>query len=266
MQSESDAYATIAAWYDVEHNGLTEDIECYLSLLAAPPSGRATVLEVGSGTGRIAAALATAGHVVTGVEPSSAMRARCAARLAQLPPRVAQRVRVASGSATEPGLAEEVRFDTVLFGLNTFAHLTSGAERHAALAHAQRHLRPGGQLLVDLDLIGPRRLLEAAGLLWWQGAWPLSDANTAGTQLVHLTAGLPGRAPGTVEVVHMYDVHASAGAVTRTTAHMTLALLTYGEMDAALARAGFTLAAAHGGYDLAPYEAGSSRLIIEAHA
>src|SRR5215813_11757491 len=142
MRDEPDPYAAIAAWYDVEHDSLSEDVECYLSLLAAPPSGRATVFEIGSGTGRIAAALAVAGHVVTGVEPSAAMRARCAQRLANLPPRVAQRVRVTAGTATEPGLVvKDLQFDAVLFGLNAFAHLTNLAERHTALVRAHQHLR-----------------------------------------------------------------------------------------------------------------------------
>src|SRR5262249_52327920 len=216
-----------------------EDIECYLSLLATPASGRAAVLEIGSGTGRIAAGLAVAGHSVTGVEPSQAMRDRATHRLAQLPPRVAQRVRVVGGTAAAPELAERSQFDVVLFGLNAFAHLTSVAERLTALIQAHQRLRPGGQLLLDIDLAGPRRLLEAPGQLWWQGAWPLVADDAAPTQLIHMVTGLPGAEPGTLDVVHLYDVHTHSGPVTRTTARMTLALLTYGEVATALAGVGF---------------------------
>src|SRR5262249_30565585 len=184
----------------------------------------------------------------------------------RLPARVAQRIQFVAGTATDLDLVEDSQFDAVLFGLNAFSHLTSVEERHAALLQAHRHLRPNGQLLLDIDLLGPRRLLDAAGLLWWQGAWPVAGVNTAQLQLVHMIAGLPGREPGTIEVMHLYDAHAQAGVVTRTTARMSLALLTYGEIAATLARAGVILAAAYGGYDLASYEVTSPRLIVDAHS
>jgi SAM-dependent methyltransferase len=261
MGAAEDPYAAIAAWYDVEHDVLTEDVECYAALMAAPESGRARVLEIGSGTGRIAARLAAAGHEVLGVEPSPAMRARCAARLATLPERVRRRVRMVAGSATDPGLEAGETFDVALFGLNTFAHLTGLEERHAALLQAARHLSGGGQVLLDVDLVGPRKLAESGGLIWWQGHWTL---DATGTELIHTVAGTPGEEPGTVVVRHIYDAFTQGGPVTRTTATMTLALLTYGEVAGALARAGFHIAAAYGDYDHALYDANSARLILDA--
>jgi SAM-dependent methyltransferase len=119
---------------------------------------RLAVLEVGSGTGRLLAALAGAGFVVTGVEPSAAMRQRCAGRMAALPERVARRVRVVEGTATALGLAASERFDVALLGLGTFGHLTTADERALALQEVYTHLNNGGRLIVDVDLAGPRRL------------------------------------------------------------------------------------------------------------
>ncbi|HZC76522.1 MAG TPA: class I SAM-dependent methyltransferase, partial [Ktedonobacterales bacterium] len=139
-----DPYGAIAEWYDIEHNAHTDDLECYLSLISGMHEGPARLLEIGSGTGRIQAALALAGHHVTGVEPSTAMRARADLRCASLPQRVARRIRTLAGSATRLPLADDETFDVVLFGLNTFAHLLARDERQVALTLARKHLAPGG--------------------------------------------------------------------------------------------------------------------------
>lgn len=264
-----DAYARIAEWYDIEHDGLSEDVECLASLLVAPPSGRAAVLEIGAGTGRIAAALAAAGHEVTGVEPSERMRERGALRLARLPERVRRRIRMTPGTATEPGLPAGMVFDVVIFGLNALAHLTSADERDRALRVARDHLRPGGQLLIDLDIAGPRRLLETAHQVWWQGSWPVGDANGDARdqdqreQVTHFVTGAQGQ-PGLLTVAHIYDIHTQGGVVRRTQTQMTLALLSRGEVELALVHAGFELAAVYGGYDLAAHDDLSARVIFDA--
>ncbi|MGZ3582829.1 MAG: class I SAM-dependent methyltransferase [Ktedonobacterales bacterium] len=267
-----DPYAAIARWYDLEHDGITEDIECYTSLIETPASGRADVLEIGSGTGRIAVALAVAGHQVTGIEPSGAMRELCARRVARLPERVARRIRIVDGTATAPGLGDAVRFDVALVGLNSFAHLTTAEERQEALATIHSHLRPNGMLLIDLDLTGPRRLLDTVGQMWWQGTWDFVDEASAGEhaaaqtreQVSHFIAGSPGLDVGTVRATHFYDVHAPGGSVRRTIAPMALALLSRGEVALALRQADFTVEALYGAYDLTPYDDLSPRALFVA--
>lgn len=262
--TDEDPYAAIARWYDLEHDAITEDIECYTSLIEAPASGRAEVLEIGSGTGRIAVALAVAGHHVTGIEPSRAMRERCGQRMAKLPERVARRIRMVDGTATVTGLGDAERFDVALVGLNSFAHLTTAEERQQALTTIHAHLRPDGLLLMDLDLTGPRRLLETVGQMWWQGTWEYMDEmptngnvavpTSAQEQVSHFIAGSPGPDMGTVRATHFYDVHTPGGSVRRTIAPMTLALLSRGEITLALRQAGFTIEALYGTYELTPYD------------
>lgn len=260
MNAPDDPYAAIATWYDVEHDALTEDAECFASLLASEDSPHGLVLEIGAGTGRLAAALAVAGHSVTAIEPSAAMRERFARRLAQLPERAARRITLLPGTAAAPGLAAAPRFDAVLLSQNLLAHLLSPDERHAALTAAFAALRPDGRLLADVDLLGPRRMLESGHQLWLQGVWDLPS----GEQLEHSVAGAPGVRPGIVELTHLYDLHAPGGPLRRTTARMTLAVLSKGEVEVALLRAGFAVEAIHGGYDLVPYDEGSLRAIFDA--
>lgn len=258
--ASSDPYESIAEWYDLEHDSLTEDIECYTALLA-DDARRSTILELGSGTGRVAAALALAGHSMTGVEPSAAMAERCERRLRELPQKVARRVTVLRGSATTFTLPENHRFDVVLFALNAFAHLTTAEERQAALLHVRRHLAPAGRILVDLDLLGPRRLRDTAGQMWWQGTWAVPDSDALVT---HLVTAAPGGDTGIVEVLHVYDVHRQGGELRRTIARMPLALMNAGELALSLIRAGYVPEASYGGYDLAPLDASSQRALIVA--
>lgn len=257
---EQDPYARIAEWYDLEHDSFTDDIELYLELVGGETQ-RLTMLEVGSGTGRLLAALASAGYVATGVEPSAAMRQRCAARVAALPERVARRVRVVEGAATALGLETSERFDVALMGLGTFGHLTTADERAAALLAIHAHLKDAGKLIVDVDLAGPRRLLETAGGVWWQGAWLARDGVTL---VEHSVVGAVGAEPGIVEVTHLYDTHEQGGPVRRTLTRTPLALLSRGEVALAMAHAGFSVEALYGGYDMAPADDAAGRVIVVA--
>ncbi len=259
-----DPYHDIAEWYDLEHDSLTDDVECYTTLMREDAASARRVLEVGAGTGRVCAALALAGYHVTGVEPSAAMRSRAEHRLEALPQRVARRIRMVKGTASEPGLEPDERFDVVLFGLNVFAHLLNAQERHISLLAAARHLVPGGLVIVDLDLAGARRLSEHPGMLWWQGTWPVSGHASHDVEVSHfITAGRGGK-PWILEVLHFYDVSAPGGAIYRTTARMPLAVVSYGELAVELVRAGFHVEATYGTHDLAPLDDGAPRAIVVA--
>jgi len=50
-----DSYTAIATWYDVEHDRVTEDIECYQELIVQADLRAPAILEIGSGSGRVLA-------------------------------------------------------------------------------------------------------------------------------------------------------------------------------------------------------------------
>lgn len=257
-----DEYAAIATWYDLEHDRVSEDIECVQEIITDADLSSPAILEVGSGTGRVLARLAAAGFSVTGVEPSEAMRQRCAARLKSLPERVSRRVRVLAGDAEHLPLADGERFDLGLFSLNTFAHLLTRQARRQALTQLAAHLSPGALLIIDLDLLGTRRLAETSGGVWWQGTWPLPENSAA--LLSHFVMAAPPSTPGIIEVTHMFDVHEQGGEVRRSLSTMSLALCSKGEIEVALEHAGFSIVAVYGGYDLAPWDDASARAIFTA--
>lgn len=253
----SDPYARIAEWYDLEHDSFTDDIELYLEALGGERR-RLAILEVGSGSGRLLAALASAGYSVTGVEPSAAMRERHNRRIAGLPEQVARRISLVAGTATRLELPTDARYDVALLGLGTFGHLTHAEERATALAALRARLRADGRVIVDVDVAGPRRLLETAGQLWRLGVWPV---NEGASYVEHLVVGGSGAEPGVVDVTHFYDQHEQGGPVRRTVTHTPLALLSRGEVALAIRHAGFALEALYGSYDLAPADDTSARLI-----
>ena len=257
--NQEDPYAPIAEWYDLEHDEVVDDLECYTGLLGSHSSGRGRVLEIGSGTGRIVAALASSGYIVTGVEPSAAMRRRAELRVSQLPERVARRVHLVAGEAVDLGDAANMTYDAVVYGLNTFAHLTNQTERRRALATVADCLVRGGLLLLDLDLAGPRRLLRSAGQQYRMGRW---RSRESGGLVSHLVSGTPGPEAGTLLVTHLYDVSLPGHEPRRTTTHMLLALLSVGDLELEVQSAGFSVLAVYGGFDLSPYDDLSSRAIL----
>jgi len=73
------AISAIARYYELDFGHLHEDIELYANL-ASGLATRTSILELGAGTGRVAAALADRGADVTAVENNDAMIAAGAER------------------------------------------------------------------------------------------------------------------------------------------------------------------------------------------
>lgn len=136
-EDQERALRAIAPWYDLDFGALTDDVEMFLELGAYAER----VLELGAGSGRIAASLAEDGCRVTAVDSSEAM-------LAAGEPRM-QVAGVDVIRADMRSLATGGTFDLVFFGLSTFQHLLRRSDQLAALRSARRHLAADGKLLID---------------------------------------------------------------------------------------------------------------------
>ncbi|HSV01630.1 MAG TPA: class I SAM-dependent methyltransferase [Phenylobacterium sp.] len=143
-----------AAFYDVVTAAdarLAGDIEIYAGLAA--PGAR--VLELGTGSGRVAAALAGRGFAVTGIDTARAMLAQAKARVAALPGEVAGRIELRLGDMTALDLKRT--FDLVICPYFGLAHLPAGAAWRNAFATAARHLPAGGRAAFHLPLLEAMR-------------------------------------------------------------------------------------------------------------
>ena len=121
------------------------DVEFYLDL-ARRTGG--PVLDIGSGTGRIAVPLAEAGFEVVGVDLSASMLALAEARRSGLPPEVAARLSFVRADMTELDVGR--RFPLIITPFRCFQFLLTPEAQRAALARFRAHLAPGGRLVVDV--------------------------------------------------------------------------------------------------------------------
>ncbi|HEX2561197.1 class I SAM-dependent methyltransferase [Phenylobacterium sp.] len=129
-----------AAYYDLltaMDGSLEGDIELYAGL--APAGSR--ILEVGTGTGRIAFALAEKGFEVVGVDLAPTMLRQARAKLATADPQVAGRLTFVQGDMT--ALSVDGPFAAAIYPFFTLAHAPRGAAWRNVFAGLAPRLAPG---------------------------------------------------------------------------------------------------------------------------
>jgi SAM-dependent methyltransferase len=125
------------ARYDLEYGWTTADLPFYTGLAAAADG---PVLDVATGTGRIALALAADGHDVTAVDVSDAMIEYAQTKVgADAVTWVAQDIR---------SFKPKQKFALAVVGGNAFGQFLTNSERDAALSALYRALRPGATLAI----------------------------------------------------------------------------------------------------------------------
>jgi len=121
------------------------DVEFFVQ--AALDSG-SPVLEVGCGTGRVLLPTARAGISITGLDISTHMLDVCRQTLEQEPPEVQERVTLAEGDMRNFDLGGTFSLITTPF--RPFQHLLTTKDQISCLQCIQRHLEPGGFLILDI--------------------------------------------------------------------------------------------------------------------
>lgn len=248
------AVSAIARYYDLDFGHLQEDIELYANLASGLASG-AGILELGAGTGRVAAALADRGADVTAVENNDAMIAAGAERYQ------AAGVDVVQQDMRQLDVGAE-RFDLVICALSSFCHLETRADQLATLRGVQRALAADGQLLLDLPALSAEDWEEGSRPLLheWTRRHPVSDREV--TKLASLDAH---PASQIQDVTYIYDEARADGSVERTIARFPLRHVFRFEVVGLLEAAGMHVTNCYGSYELAAVEAGE-RLIVLAQS
>lgn len=253
-----DPFADLPPFYDLDVDGYDEDIDLYQALAAqADRSARspARVLELGCGTGRVAASLAVAGHPVVAVDRSEAMLARCRERCDGLP------VRSLRGDMRTLDLGE--RFRLVLVPLGGLEHMASAAELASALATVERHLAPGGLAVVDVAAPQPEDLAPGVQPLLEQWTRDLpTEGSEPGARVTKLVSVEAQPSEGSRDVTWHFDVQPAGGALHRVTVRFALRMITAGELELAATLAGLRATGWYGDYDLAPLAAGAERILV----
>ncbi len=245
-----DPYFHDAPFYDLIHHNDPGDTGLWLSF-----AGRTdrSVLEVGTGTGRIALELAREGYDVTGIDPSSAMLALARAKAEE----AALDVNFIEGRLTDLAL-EPVEYGLVLIPADVFLYCTDGEEQIAMLKAAHDCLHFNGALALDLP--GPALWLDPAtngqpllvfsdtledGLML--DVWHLHEDDLAGqTRMLRVT----------------YETTDPEGIVRRRQSDHYLRYVYPFELEYLLRMASLAQADIYGDYDLGPLTNDSERMIV----
>ncbi len=127
----------LVAVYDAQFGWSRED-DFFASFAAETPDAR--VLDLGCGTGRLALALAAAGHRVTGVDPAGASLLAARAKPG------ADRVTWVEGTSR---VVPTAAFDVALMTSHVAQFLVDDEQWHGTLGDLRRALVPGGRLVFD---------------------------------------------------------------------------------------------------------------------
>ncbi len=147
----SDPYAVDAEFYDLLHPDDGADTGLWTSMAGATDGA---VLEIGTGTGRIALGLAGAGHRVTGIDPSRAMLALARAKAED----AGLDVQLVEGSLANLATLPGDDFGLIVIPADVFLHCHDGEEQLSALRALGGSLSARGRLAVDLP--GPARWVD----------------------------------------------------------------------------------------------------------
>jgi SAM-dependent methyltransferase len=136
--------------YDLEHEGDDEDVDFYVGLLERWRPRR--VIELASGSGRIAIPLATAGSGVeiVGLERPGPMLDEARRKQRELPPDARRRLSFIEADMREWHTPEP--FDLVIAPCSSLSHLLELSDQLAAWRCAYKNLRPGGRFVADLTM------------------------------------------------------------------------------------------------------------------
>lgn len=141
MSSTKNFYDPVA--YDARVGGVPGDVEFFMSLALEAHEDGHPVLELATGTGRVAIPIAEAGVEVVGLDSSAEMLARAAEKSEEL-----SNVRWVRGDMTGFELPE--RFGLIFIPFRSFQHLLTVEDQLACLRCVQDHLAPGGRFALDV--------------------------------------------------------------------------------------------------------------------
>jgi SAM-dependent methyltransferase len=139
----SGTYAKYAEIYDILFDHLFAETDFYVNQASDAVGANGSILELGSGTGRLTRHLLAAGHTVAAVDPSAEMLERAGPRLAEF----GARYQPHHAEMSALNLDESFLLAVAPYGM--VAHLLTDEDRLRTFTRVHEHLRPGGIFIFD---------------------------------------------------------------------------------------------------------------------
>lgn len=264
-----DPFADFAEIYEMTHGDKEDDLPLYLEYAARCGS---PLLEVGCGTGRVTLALTEAGHSVCGIDLSENMLKIAREKFAGQPAQIRERVTLLRQDMCEldiPGRS----FGLALMPYGEFAHVLEQERQLAALSALQRHLKPGGLLIIGMsnwDANEERISFKGNVIAQWGHSMPLKyegifeDRKNKRMITRYIARGYD---PSVQMAIHVYihEITDPEGRlIARKTNVLPLRYVFRYEMELLLQRCGFVIEDIYGYYDKSEFRYNSKRMIFVA--
>jgi SAM-dependent methyltransferase len=250
------AARALARLYDLDLSEDPGDLDLYLAL-ASRTGG--PVLELASGTGRLAIPLATAGYEVTAVDFDPAMIERARAAAGRAGPEVEGRLKLVEADILGLALAEAGRYRLGFVALNSLFLLATREAQREAIATLVRHLAPGGLAVLDVWLPDADDLARFDGRLSFE--YLRVDPET-GHEVTKVATARYDATTAVVDLTSIYEEGRPGAPTVRWIRRDSLRLLGAGELRAHAEDAGLVVEDLAGSYDMEPLRPGSERAIL----
>lgn len=253
-----DPGAELARLYDLDLAVDPGDLDLYLAL--ADRTG-GPVVELCTGSGRVALPLAAAGHQVVGVDLDPAMLDRARRAADGLDRRTAARLSFLDGDLFTTTIPRAGEFRLAVLALNSILLLGGPRRQRRAIAILGELLAPGGVAVVDAWQPLADDLTRFDGRLGLE--WLRHDRET-GTDVTKVASAWLDGAARRVTLTTIFEEGLQGSASTRWTREDVLHLVSGEELAIYAEDAGLIVEVLAGDYDLAPIAAGDGRAILVA--
>ena len=248
----------LARLYDLDLAADPGDLDLYLAM-AARTGG--PVVELCSGTGRVAVPLAASGYEVTGVDIDPAMVARATHRTAGIGRDGDGRLSWVTGDLFEVAIPGTGTFGLGILALNSILLLGGPREQRRAIAVMAELLAPGGIAVVDVWLPLAEDLVRFDGRLGLE--WVRTDQET-GVDVVKTTAAWYDSATRALTLTTIFDLSDRGGPIHRWVREDAMNLLSADDLRLYAEDAGLEVEVIAGDYDLSPIGPGDGRAVLVA--
>lgn len=221
------------------------------------------VLELGAGTGRVTIPIAQAGVRVTALDLHAGMLARLRQKVEGLPEEARHRITARQGDMRSFALDE--RFALVIIPFRAFLHNVTREDQLAVLRSAHTHLRPGGELALNVFHPSLEFMAQHAGA--YEGVWRWRGTRTRpdGGFVVYSHASRYDTVHQRVESMLRTEEFGGDGSLLHTNMmHLELAYLYASDIAALLAESGFEPPRISGAFSGRPLERDGDELVVEA--